>query len=277
VFQKIRGKYLNKNTEYEIFVKEIYEKILEEESEGKAFNVKHDITIKGKSGATNQIDVYFEKKIVGKTIKFAIECKNYSSRVSVEKIRAFKSVLEDINSIGIFVSREGFQSGAKKFAQHHDITLVECRFPKLEDWSNRFKTIHLNIDINQIKVLNRNLILDKEWCKKFYHNPTNEFILEGSNAEISLKTKEGDFISTLYTLEQKLPVFLEDKDGIKKKSFYFEDAYIENEKGDIIKINGIEFEYKIFSSKENIIIDGEKSIKGILKDPITGEIEFIKK
>ncbi|MEB8399159.1 restriction endonuclease [Enterococcus casseliflavus] len=84
---------------------------------------KHDII--GKSGVKHNIDVYYQFKLNGITHKVIFECKNWKTKISKEKVLAFKSILDDIpNSAGIMIAPKGYQSGAKQFAEHHGIELV---------------------------------------------------------------------------------------------------------------------------------------------------------
>ena len=88
-------------------------------------NVLHNVKIIGRSGASHQIDVYWEFKLAGVTYKTCIECKHYNSSVKKSHIAAFSAVLEDIgNATGIFATTEGYQEGALLFAQAKGIRLL---------------------------------------------------------------------------------------------------------------------------------------------------------
>jgi predicted helicase len=130
------------SVEYEKLTQEIYQAL--HDAEGfNTIKVQHNVNIPGKSGCEHQIDVYWEFKVAGETHRIAIECKNYSSNVSVGRIRDFFGVLHDIGNIkGIFVTRVGYQSGAKKFAAYYGISAKEMRFPTDDDWKGRIKDIH---------------------------------------------------------------------------------------------------------------------------------------
>ena len=115
----------NENTEYEKLAQEIYQAISYAEAV-KNINVQHNVKLPGKSGCNHQIDVYWEFEMMGIKHCVAIECKNYSSEVSVGKVRDFFGVLHDVgNTKGIFVTKVGYQSGAEKFANHYGIVLKE--------------------------------------------------------------------------------------------------------------------------------------------------------
>lgn len=70
----------------------------------------------------------------------AVERKDYKNMVKAEKIEAFRSVLSDIGGInGIFVSKNGFQSGAVDVAKTYGVQLMEIRRPKEPDWEGYIK------------------------------------------------------------------------------------------------------------------------------------------
>lgn len=167
----------NENTEYEKLAREIYQAISDAEGV-KNINVQHNIKLPGKSGCNHQIDVYWEFEMMGIKHRVAIECKNYSSEVSVGKVRDFFGVLHDVgNTKGIFVTKVGYQSGAEKFANYYGIVLKELRFPTAKDWEGRVKNIVLTIHALSIDVKERNFDIDIDW------------LLANSNI------KEGDQIS----------------------------------------------------------------------------------
>lgn len=112
------------STPYELLVQELHQALLH--SDGvENINVRHNVKIIGRSGASHQIDVYWEFKLAGVTYKTCIECKHYNSSVKKSHIAAFSAVLEDIgNATGIFATTEGYQEGALLFAQAKGIRLL---------------------------------------------------------------------------------------------------------------------------------------------------------
>lgn len=82
-----------KDTEYEQLTQEIYQAI-NANTEFKNIDVKHNIKLEGKSGCKHQIDVYWEFEMMGERHRVAIECKNYSDKVSVGNIRNFYGVFK---------------------------------------------------------------------------------------------------------------------------------------------------------------------------------------
>lgn len=68
------------STPYELLVQELHQALLNNDGV-ENINVRHNVKIKGRSGATHQIDVYWEFKLAGVTYKTCIECKHYNTSV----------------------------------------------------------------------------------------------------------------------------------------------------------------------------------------------------
>ncbi len=95
------------------------EEVVEQILQSKGYDTERRRRIQGKSGTRSEIDVIAKKR--DKVI--AIECKNYSAPVGIDKLRDFAQKLQDLGSQwnGIFVSYSGFTDGAAQFAQYRSI------------------------------------------------------------------------------------------------------------------------------------------------------------
>ena len=267
----------NENTEYEKLTQEIYQAI--NCAEGvKNINVQHNIKLPGKSGCNHQIDVYWEFEMMGETHKVAIECKNYSKVVSVGRIRDFFGVLHDVGDVkGIFVTKEGYQSGAKKFGDHYGISLKELRFPKEQDWQGRVKNIVLNLSVISTELTNRTFDLDIDWLEKNTNYKEGEQLnLSGMQDEIIIVKSDGSYVSDFYKLESNLP-HDNAEETARKHIEKFEDSYLTSPAGDKFKINSIGYEYNVVVSTQTSITEGEVVAKAILKDVSSGKIKFYDK
>lgn len=110
--------------EYEKLVKDLHEALLHADGV-QTIDVRHNVKVKGKSGATHQIDVYWEFKLAGVTYKTCIECKHYGTKIKKTNIAAFATIIEDIgNANGIFVTTMGYQEGAMQLAKSKGIRLL---------------------------------------------------------------------------------------------------------------------------------------------------------
>lgn len=112
------------STEYELLVRDLHAALVASDSVENV-NVLHNVKIKGRSGATHQIDVYWEFKVAGVKYKTCIECKHYNRRVEKSDVAVFITTLDDIgNATGIFATTVGYQSGAVLLAKERGVRLV---------------------------------------------------------------------------------------------------------------------------------------------------------
>lgn len=270
----------NVNTEYEILSQEIYKCLLKSEGFTNV-DVKHNVKIEGKSGCKHQIDVYWEFQIAGDTHRVAIECKNYSSEVSVGKVRDFFGVIHDIGNIkGIFITKVGYQSGAKKFGDYYGIKLKEVRFPKKEDWAGRLKTIQVDIVTLPIRITGLFIEPDYKWLIENGHIKSEDEkdqikidTVGKLNSEVFIYDSNNNPIESILDLENKLPHNMKEGTGFKH-AFKYDDGYIESNFGKI-KIAYVGFQYDIETMSSELIIEAEEVTKAIIKDVESGDIKFI--
>ena len=114
-------------TPYEELTQAIFQSILGQ----KTFDnlvVEHDVTLQGKT-TSHQIDVYWKFEFGGVTHEVIVQAKDWQHRVEQVHLLAFRQVLDDLpgQPRGIFVTRTGYQSGAKEFALAHGILLYELK------------------------------------------------------------------------------------------------------------------------------------------------------
>jgi hypothetical protein len=131
--------------EYEKITQTIYQNILKTEGVNN-IKVEHNVDIPGRSGVAHQVDVMWNFRQANIEHVVLIECKNYNSNITLEKIRNFFGVLYDIgNAKGIMVTKTGYQKGVVRFARYYGIGLKLLREPLKEDWENRVRNIHFQI------------------------------------------------------------------------------------------------------------------------------------
>lgn len=263
--------------EYEKLTKEIYQDLLK--ADGLTTEVQHDVKIKGKS-TTHQIDVYWEYEIAGVKHKVAIECKNYNKKISKSIISSFYGVLSDIgNTNGIIVTKVGFQSGSKKFAEFYGINLIELREPKADDWKGRIRIIETEIQAIQSHVKKWFVQLDYEWCK--LNIPTDELnsiqvSVTGMNNQIWIYNEKGEQLKNFQQLQGSLP-FDENKITDIKHEFKFDDGFVASEKYGLVKIKAVHVVYDNSVATSKWTTDSMQFTRAILKNVTTGEMKFIKK
>lgn len=79
----------------------------------------------GKSGAMHEVDVFYEFLRAGVRHRVAVECKDLSRPVEKGDITEFHGKIQDIGGISaLVVSRSGYQEGARLYAKHWDVLLL---------------------------------------------------------------------------------------------------------------------------------------------------------
>ena len=275
---------MNPNTEFELFTRHIYQKLVNNDVL-KPTLVQHDVKLKGKSGCEHQIDVYWEYEIAGNKHRVAIECKNYNTLVPIGKVRDFKGVLDDLNNVnGIMVSSKGFQDGAKKYAEQYDISLKELRKPR---WDESIGEI---VNIIQVNIRRRLFLVDEDWAIQhdLDFQKYRERLASVSNKSpeeywgglhVSFDTKDdiirnfhNEKVSSLQELEKQLPDNHKPNDSFV---FPFKDAWIESRYWGPIKILEVKYEFKSENTENAFALAAEDFVDGILKDAISGKIQYI--
>jgi hypothetical protein len=270
---------MDENIEYELLTKKIYQLLLNKQGYN-TVEVQHNITLKGKSNVEHQIDVYWQLEVAGVIHKVAVECKNYSSSITLEKVRNFHAVLQDIgNTYGIMVTKTGFQKGVIDYAKHHGIDLKLLRNPIEEDWDGRVKKIQVNLNIVLPKIKDRRFNFDEEWINANIEKDKlkDGCSISGMADEIWIFEKNGERYKNLHEIEQSVPQNWKTEFDLEH-TVEFDDKYIETVPLGKIKIKGISFKYDVLTSEgEKVIIDAQEIVDKVLKDVLTNDIKFIRR
>ncbi|WP_196799880.1 restriction endonuclease [Mariprofundus ferrooxydans] len=187
----------NRDTEYELLVARILQGMLKYDG-FENLHVEHDVVLTGKSGATHQIDVFWEFKAAGTIYRTCVECKNYASAVKKLHVAAFSATLADIgNANGIIATTHSFQKGAKLLAQQNNIRLVLI--------NNLIKTIHIVMHPQQTNFTNLSIIFNQESVREALGRRNLEhFSIElRSTGEHPLLGKNGEVIETFNSILNK--------------------------------------------------------------------------
>ena len=272
---------MNTNTEYEKFTREVCERLALYKKLPSS-SVQHNVKLKGKSGFEHQVDVYWEYEKDGEVHRVAIECKNYNQRISIGRVRDFFGVLYDIGNIkGIMACKEGYQDGAKKFADYYGISLKELRAPK------EGETIIGEVDFRmECSVTHQLFLVDEEWA-------------EGHNIDMGLYRERLDFFGvkrdnksrkTTHVPLQTIDDFIRDENGkvissideLKKRTpdkrpndntmiYCLKDSYVQMNNGRLVKINEVMFENENSVEENTFSIDAGCLVRAILEDALGGE------
>lgn len=267
----------NTGIEYERIIQEIYTQILKQENV-KNIEVKHNVIIKGKT-VDHQIDVYWEFEIAGIKYKTIVQAKDWNSAVKLGDILTFASVIDDIpgNPHGVYITKTGYQKGAKEYATAHGISLYELREPTEEDWEGKMRNIELNF-LLRVPIYGKMAInVDREWAlenlidiRKFeaisgYINADTPLFDENHNIITSISQIMHSYTNTISDTDKH---FIEHEftDAI------FFDTGIDNT---FLKLKAIGFEVQIRHSTYTHKIVGDDIVKYILKNTITQKTRTI--
>ena len=257
-----------KNTEYELFAKEIYEYLLKEK--GITINVEHNVKLQGKA-SKHQIDVYWEYIVEDVKYRVAIECKNYGKNnpVGIGHVRNFFGALHDIgdNIRGVMVTKNTYQSGAKKFADHYKIQLKELKQSNLqiiEMYTLSPKRISKSTE----------LFFDEIWLKdnlKISREDFNEIVKSALKNKFQLCDSLGQNVKPLPDLINDIPADNIEEQG-KIYTFEWNDMYLNVATIGPVKILKVIWGYDIKVVRHDIREDADEFARGILTDAKTGKI-----
>ena len=226
----------------------------------------------GTGGVAHQIDIYWEFKHAGTVYKTAIECKDYKNSVSMDKISAFHSVLEDLGGVvGIFAAKNGFQSGAIKLAKQYGITPVEIRRPNDMDWEGKIRDIHNDINYQYASNLKIRVAVDGKWAKE---NGITGFNMPLTNPYfIVIDDIDNNNAQTLANLTKLLNADTPGKGKIKRH--IYTNAFLINKMTEErYKILKLTFEYDVNVYTDFLDVYGDKLVSAIMKNITEGTTKY---
>lgn len=259
----------NTGREYEEFVQSIYQAIIQSELLGlsEQNNIKVDINKKlvDRNGIEREFDIYWEYNLAGHSYKTVIECKDYNSKVSIDKIDAFIGKLQDFPGLrGLYATNKGYQTGALIKANQHNIDLLIVREQNDTDWEDEngdplLREINLEIQaIHPARITGFNILLPKN---AEAYDPSS---LSGMNNEIIIIDEDKSEQYSLYDLQQRLVNDHKEGSGTFEREFLFKGKII-NQKNEIV-IVGFKVKFEIFEpSKSNILIDFSTKLLGVVE------------
>lgn len=267
---------MKKNTgkQYEKLVQHIYQQIVNSDTNRdiETINVQHNINLKGKT-TSHQIDVYWKFLFGREVFSTIIQAKDWSSKVPKKEMLAFQQILEDLPSgtKGIFIAKNGFQSGAIEVAQANGISLYTLRATKDEKWNGEIPLVTAVLDFYIPFYYKPQFQMPLNWAKenqelaKLMHN------LDSRSLVVDNETKKS------WTVEQLIAESC-DSCGVPPKDYVkeFNDAYMEpygtDYKIKIKEFSGV-FGYQT-SHREKIEIQVDQLVGYILRDVTNGKIEI---
>ena len=222
--------------EYELFVSRLQQAILSSDSIAAHENlvVETDKKLMDNCGVERQFDIFWEYQLGGFTYKTIIECKDYDSKVSIDKIDALIGKVQDLPDIrAVFATKKGYQSGAKVKAAHNKIDLLIVREQNDSDWtapegSVRVRKLCIEVTMaSPVRILKFDPVVDGEWVKSNTNLDTsNPMIISGQSDQIVIDDADGAETYSVYDLANKLALS-DDKDyGVFEKVERFKNTFI---------------------------------------------------
>lgn len=145
-------------------VQRVYQTLLNLELENAV--VGRGVNIRSSKGSIFQIDVYYEFEIAGVRHRVAIECKNWSRAVDRDEVLPFAMKIHDCPGVvGVFVSANGYQSGAVECAEQNGLSLLT-----VEELPSIGQLLAMNLD--DVVMPGPNAIGQPFWT--LYHPETKE-------------------------------------------------------------------------------------------------------
>jgi len=282
-------KLYDDSIEYEKLTRRIYQEILEKEGV-ENIQVEHNVALQGRSGVEHQIDVLWKFKQAGIEHKVLIECKNYTSSLTLEKVRNFFAVVHDIgNSNGLLVTKTGFQSGTKKFADFYGIGMKLLREPESADYQGRIQTINTMFIAKMVseapgKEPRVGVVFDAESTEE--ENKLKQLEEEGAlnipfDSEFCFLDCKGNKATERMGsfLPQNITVLERDDGGPYEQKIKLDDKYVlvqrSSGESELIKVRGIVVTFYVESESNEIIQDAKDVVEAIVKDYQTGQIEHV--
>lgn len=270
----------NNGKDYENFVTRLQQALIDSESLMKHQNVTVETNRKiiDNCGIKREFDLYWEYELAGVTYKTVIECKDYNSKIPLEKIDALIGKIRDIPDLrAAFATKIGYQSGAKKKAELNKIDLLVVRSQSDSDWKDKngnsyLKEIAFNLDILLPATIKSFLPeIDGIWAKENTNldltNPPNMSL---TTDQIRIEDIEMAEEYTLLQLEEKLGYSHLGKPGEFIKKQRFNDAYIYNDNLKL-RLLGYEIRYSISLPQQlSFNIDYSKELIGVIEYLLKG-------
>ena len=119
--------------------------------------LERNVTLQGRSTA-NQIDILWEfRDSADRLVRLVFECRSHARPINQQALHSWRSVVDDISTddtatIGVMVTRTGYQAGAQAVAETYGVLILELRAPEARDLEGRLSAIHLSVTLRMPQV-----------------------------------------------------------------------------------------------------------------------------
>lgn len=273
---RINNNTSKKGTEYELFVKRVYEDLFSVEG---VINpeIQHNVIIKGRSGATHQIDLLWKFTFAGVDHVVFVECKDYKTPINIGRIQKFHSTLADIPGVmpqGVFATTTGYQKGAKTYAYSYGIKLMLIKEVE-EGISRRTKEIYIHITAKYITNVKCKPTLDGKWLEDNNILPpeTGSYLAD----EVFVEDKEDGSLKSLLELKNAVPRDVKGYGLVWSKEY--NDGYLlfdkDSPKTQKYKLSRLDITYDCEEITEDSVIRGNPFAVALIRDVSSGEQKLL--
>ncbi|WP_273867551.1 hypothetical protein [Serratia odorifera] len=283
---------MTKNTgkEYEEFVGTIQQLLINSENLTLIKNIKVELNKKiiDRNEISRQFDVYWEFSIGGVIYKSVIECKDYASPITIDKIDALLGKTADIPGLRlIYATKTGYQSGAKTKAEKHQIDLLIVRETNDSDWVDEDGTPYLKkINLKIVAITQPRITMFTPFIDKLWLDGQEDGLIDKVRNGLSMFVNNTVIIDDISESEKYSIHDLENMITTKVNGISYgrgeheetlSNAYMEiTTTGLRVKIKGYKVDYVYNKPLETVSeIDFSEQIFGIVQNYISGEKKMI--
>ena len=165
---------------------------------------------------------------------------------------------------GIFITKTGYQKGAREIAEKLNIVLYELRKPTDKDWEGKMRDLKIILHGICPHLISCTPIFDKEYLEEYYPDLKNRYFVCNpieSNIVDFNGQKQCSFMDLLNKL-MKVNVGFNEETEVEK--MFDEPLYLLTEKNDKFKVKGLIIKYIVRKIDNEINIKGDNIVGFIL-------------
>jgi len=233
-------------------------------------SIKTNHKLPDSDGIKREIDIFIETIRSKRIFRIAIECKNYKSPISLEKIDSYIIKCKKLKiDRAIFVTTSNYQKGAIKRAENENIDLLILKNEKLSK-----ENIQSNFNIKKLNILNKeyrfvNILVEIHEDEKIRGLYKNLFNIDKKQIKIDLFEQIiiNENLEQLYSYLFTENGFLLNYKKILYPTFKVEKLYLKQGKK-FHKINRIHPTIEIWCNYQDVIFEEVSHYKDILLNQV---------